>query len=228
MTQCAKNKRWENFDLSSTIKSRLRNDWTNATNYRTTIRTVNDTFVHERVSMLLAFEGPALRLFTNRSLVKTILSSTCAWRYSQLKISHTTVHWPLRLMERLCLHLHPCPRTLEDVDELKKAVEKTINRSLRLTKRFYLHKRLKGSERLKRFFTSRLTIWRHADWLSDRCSRLNDSNETADVVWDSSGRSTRPKAEIRTPIAFQENRQSAYSLARRRLLRECAPSVVDP
>lgn len=151
-------------------------------------------------------------------------------RYFPPRVLENTVHWPLRLMERLCFHQHvqSCPRTLEDVDEPKKAAEKTINRSLRLTKRFCLHERLKGAERLKRFFTSRLTIPRHADWLSDRCSRLNDSNETADAVWNSSGRPTRPKAGIRTPIAFQENRQSAYSLARRRLLRECAPSVVDP
>lgn len=113
MTQCAKNERWESFDLSSTIKTRLRSDWTNATNYRTTIRTVNDTFVHERVSMLLAFERPALRLFTNRSLTKTILPSTRAWKYCPLTVTPdgTTLFPPTRAV--MSTHAWRCWRTKE-------------------------------------------------------------------------------------------------------------------
>ena len=96
--------------------------------------------------------------------------------------------------------MQPCPRILEDIDAPRKPVQKSINWSLRLTKRFHLHERLKSTEKLKRLFSPRLAIRRHGNWLDATCSRLNYSNETTNTVVKLER--VRPKCE--RPVRLQQ------------------------
>lgn len=158
----------------STCLRRLRRDYETTEQMRSTIlRRYERLTIHSSTNACRGcshLKDPQLRLFTNRSLIKTILSSTCAWRYcSQLKISHTTVHWPLRLMERLCLYqrLQPCPRTLEDVDEPKKAAEKTHQPIVTTDETILSARALEGRWEIETVFyftlndskARRLTLW---------------------------------------------------------------------
>ena len=129
-------------------------------------------------------------------------------------------------MERLCpLHqrLQPCPRMLEDIDAPRKPVQKSINWSLRLTKRFHLHERLKSTEKLKRLFSSRLAKRRHGNWLAATCSRLNYSNETTNTVVRLERAQVRASSETPTRLKTKDPKYARWLVFKKIVKRHIRP-----